>query len=423
MTRQVWLDFHPGKLPSGRHTGRVTLQCGTHGKRTVPIQLTVWPLRFPDKTTLRLGGWSYTDADRDRGMTLENRDALIAHLRGHLVNAPWARSSAVPAGRYDEAGNLIEPPDTARFDAWVKRWPDAQCYMVFFAAGHYSGILRPAFGGSKLGTGLFDKKVGKWARFWADHMRKLGLKPSQLGLLIFDEPNEKEHYDALAAWAYAIHAAEPDIVVWLDPTPKTKSNDYFEMMAQMDVLVPNRWHWYQRLDWYPELFEQQRRGGRELGFYSCSGPARSFDPYAYYLLQAWHSFKIGGRWSQFWSFNDTGGTDPWNDYEASAKGSFCPMYLQETFVVADKRMEAIRESAEDFEYLVMLRNRAGQLDAAGANGAALRNAKRVLQTACDRVLAGMTGPQFRWDVPRDRGVADAVRLDILSALKAIEGGG
>ena len=84
-------------------------------------------------------------------------------------------------------------------------------------------------------------------------------------------------------------------------------------------------------------------------------------------------------------------------------------------------MEAIRESVQDYEYLVMLRDRIAALDKAGKASPALAKAKALLATACDRVLKGMDAESFRWDVPKDRSVADTVRIEVLDALTALQG--
>jgi len=293
MTRQVWLRFGPKAPKPGTHDGKVVLDDGSAKPRSVPVRLQVFPLRFPDETTLHLSGWSYTNAERVYGVTPENRDALIASLKAHHVNAPWATRGATPFGTYDADGNMTGKPDTANFDAWVARWRGAKRYMVFLGLGSYSTV-HAAIAGSQPGEPLFDKKVGAWARFWAQHMRDLGLKASQLGFLLLDEPNRKEQYDAITAWARAIRKAEPDVLLWEDAMPKDQET-CLEMMASVDYLVANRAQWLHRSPWLKDLFADLRRQGRELGLYSCSGPARTFDPYSYYVLQQWHVFEIGGR--------------------------------------------------------------------------------------------------------------------------------
>ncbi|GAH57473.1 unnamed protein product, partial [marine sediment metagenome] len=57
-----------------------------------------------------------------------------------------------------------------------------------------------------------------------------------------------------------------------------------EMFASVDVLCPFRKYFLAGTDEFRDIFfDQQRRGG-ELWFYSCDGPARSFDPFSYYLM-------------------------------------------------------------------------------------------------------------------------------------------
>ena len=162
-----------------------------------------------------------------------------------------------------------------------------------------------------------------------------------------------------------------------------------------------------------------QKKGKELWFYSADGPARSFDPFSYYLLQAWHAFAVGGKGSCFWAFGDNGAVSVWNEYPAEGNGPYCPMYLDATSVTTAKWMEAIRESAEDFEYLTMLRDRVAKLEAAGKTGEALDKAKALLTEGPKRVLAGEKGANYTWDRPKDRGIADRVRYEVLDALEEL----
>jgi hypothetical protein len=417
MTKQLWFGFHPTAVEPGEHRGRVVLRSSSGDTREVELRLRLYPLRFPHATTLLLGGWDYTDGGGGRGVNAQNCEAFIAHLREHLVNTPWASGAAMPLGEYDEAGNLTKEPDAARFDEWVARWPGAKCYMVFNAFGDW-GNTTTAFAGSEAGTELFDKKVANWIRFWAQHLRDLGLSPKQLGLLLFDEPHSEEQFRVLAAFARAINGAEPEVILWVDPQPGDSAT-CLEALAAMDVLVPFRKQWLRSDEWFGKLFLDQQKQGRELGFYSCDGPARRFDPFSYYLLQEWHCFAIGGRWAQFWSFGDTSGANVWNEYATDGPGPFTPLYLDDAGVTGSKYMEAIREGAEDYEYLVLLRDKVAT---AGQNAdPAVARARKLLETACERVLAGETRDNYTWDQDKDRSVADTVRTEILEALVALSG--
>ena len=419
MTRQIWFSFFPKDIAPGTHEGTVDVRAPEVGRYRVPVRLKVYPLRMPDTKTLRLGGWSYTNGKGSYGVTPANRDAFIAHMRARHVNAPWATSAAMPQGKYDAAGAMVEKPDTANFDAWVRQWPGADCYMVFASVGSYSSV-RATFAGSKVGTPSFEKKVAAWIRFWAQHVRGLGLKASQLGLLLVDEPNRQEQYDVIRAWAEVIQKTEPAVLVWEDTCPRTWDG-FDEMARSVDVLTPNRSHWLERDEAFRNRFRAQRRAGRQLGFYSCAGPARTFDPYAYYLLQQWQCFKEGATWSGFWAFGDNARQSCWNEYLAQGNGPYCPVYIDETSVTGAKYMEAIAEGVQDYETLVMLCDRIAALEKRGKTPADLARARALLAGACDRVLAGAGTQGYRWDEPKDRTVADTVRVEILEVLTSLAG--
>lgn len=407
MTGQVWLEFHPREVKPGAYRGSLVVKGGAE-PIAVPVRLYISRLRFPQRQSLLIGGWSYTDGKGTYGVTAQNWDALIRYLREHGVNAPWATSASMPEGKFDEAGNLVQKPDTSRFDEWVGKWWGSRMYMVFLAKG-------TTFAGAEMGTPEFAVRVGKWAKFWADHIRSLGLQPSQLGFLIHDEPHEARGYRINAEWAKAIQAAEPELVLFVDPTPATpKGMD--EMIQQMDILCPNRIHWLTR-DWLAPYYAQWQKKGKQLWLYSCSGPTRSFDPYCYYLLQEWLCFSVGAKGSCFWAFGDTGRVDCWNDYVGSGAGPYCPMYIDPTSVTTAKWMEAIREGAEDYEYLTMLRRR---VEEAGGGGDLVVRARRLLEQGPARVLrAHGDKAGIGWSRDVDRSVADRVRWQVLSLLEKL----
>lgn len=411
MTRQVWLSFKPEDLPAKTHAGQIILTPATGARQTVPLKLVVYPLRFPEETTLYLGGWEESDG-YSYGITRENRAAVLEHLKEYYVNTPWANGPAMFSVQVDDKGAVKLPTDTTRFDNWVKLWPQAKMYMVFLNC-------KDSFGGAPIGTLEFKLKVGVWARFWAQHMRDLGKQPGQLGLLIHDEPNNKKHYDLIVAWAQAIEAAAPELVTWEDPQP-TEYVDAPIMFDAVDVLCPFRKPFLDREQQYRDLYFAAQRRGKELWLYNADGPARRFDPFSFYLLQQWHVFAIGGKGSHFWAFGDTGRVSCWNEYPAPGNGPYCPSYIDATSVTTSKYMEAIREGVQDFEYLTMLQARVTELEQKGTRSPALAAAQKLLVEGPQRVLAGEQGANYRWDEPKDRTVQDRVRLEVLKALVALK---
>jgi hypothetical protein len=142
------------------------------------------------------------------------------------------------------------------------------------------------------------------------------------------------------------------------------------------------------------------------------------DPYSYYRLQAWQCWQVGGTGSFFWALGDNSGSSSWNEYFAKA-GPFTPLFLDEATVTAGKHMEALRESAEDYEYFVMLRAAVQKARAAARADAAVAAAEQLLRTAADEVLAADGAATLRWHEPKDRTLADRARERILHALDAL----
>lgn len=412
MTRQVWIAINRPQIDAGTYEGAIELRSAAGFSEQVPVRLTVYPLRFPDETTLHCGGWSYTDADTMYGVTPENKAAIVEHLREHFVNAPWATGAAMRGGTFDDEGNVVTEPDTTRFDDWVAMWPDAKMYLVYSA-------VESSFDGAQMGTQVFANRVGAWAKFWADHMEALGKRPDQLGVLLVDEPHTQEQYETITAWARAIEATAPEIVIWEDPQPLNPDPWVVEMFGVADVLSPLRSQYITKPAWYREMLAEFQAEGAELWFYSANGPARTFDPFSYYLMQEWHAFRIGARGSNFWAFGDTGRVSCWNEYPATGNGPYCPTYIDETSITAAKYMEAIREGIEDYEYLTMLQTRVAELVAQGAPDARTGPALELLRSAPDRVMAMEEGAQWTWDLHKDRAVQDRVRIEVLEALAGL----
>jgi len=306
---------------------------------------------------------------------------------------------------------MTAEPDTARFEKWLERWPDAKIYLVYAAVG-------PAMADAQAGTERFDRQVGQWARFWVDYAAEQGVEPGRLAVLLVDEPRQPEQFETITAWARAIKAEAPEMLIFEDSFIIDDRAAMLAAFEYTDILCPLRAHYIGHDEWR-EMVDQQRDAGLELWFYSCNGPAKTFGPYEYYLAQAWQVYEVGGFGSHFWSFNDARGESTWNDYVSPSSSPFTPIYLDPTSVTAAKPMEAIREGQQDFEYLVMLERRVEELAAAGAEDAAVANARQLLAAGPARVFGDSPG-EYRWGSRDDYDVQDRVRHEILQALLALQ---
>jgi hypothetical protein len=283
--------------------------------------------------------------------------------------------------------------------------------MVFLSVG-------ARFAGSEMGMPEFDRRVGAWITAWVGHLAGKGISADRLGLLIHDEPHEATDARPIVAWARAIRAAQPKVLIWLDPTYREPGKAPPELFDACDILCPNRPMWLSGGKSFEQFYLDQKRRGRTLQFYSCSGPAKLLDPYSYHRLQAWHAWRVGGTGSYFWAFGDNSGSSSWNEYLATA-GPYTPLFLDRDSVTPGKHMEAIRESVQDYECLVMLREAVHRAKSAGRTDAAVARAERLLDAGVAKVLAAPGVDQIHWHAPKERTQADALRLDLLEALASL----
>jgi hypothetical protein len=409
LTRQVWLTIHSAELAAGEYRGRIVWEADRVEGTPIPVRLKVYPFTFPSQPTLHLGGWDYTDRERCYEVTPENRGAFIRHLREHFVDSPWAQSPVLAHGKHDRDGRMVQPPNPAEFRTWLDRWPGARNYLVFANVGE-------SFVGFRMGSAAFTQAVADWITWWVGQLRQWNIQPGQLGLLLVDEPRAPEHDRIVIEYARIIRAAQPEVIIWEDPIWEDPFKAAPELFELSHVLCPNLPMWISRGPTFTDFYRKQRQGGRRLWFYSCSGPGRLLDPYSYHRLQPWFCWKHGAEGEGFWAFGDSNGASSWNEYGAQI-GAFTPLFLDTKSVTPGKHMEAVREGVEDYEYLRLLRDRLEALEKKEVQGDAVTSARRLLDSAADRVIGSMTSSSLvYWKEAKDRTIADQVRVEILDAL-------
>ncbi len=412
MTRQIWFSFDGGDTETGTYSGELYIYGeGRPGiDIAVPTRITVHDLQLPEKLHCSLGMWDYSCA-KGYDMTEGNVDAAIVNMQEHFVDTPWLSSGCVawPDG-FDAEGNMVGELDFERFDSWIADWRDATNYAIFLSVNR-----------SIRGVGIEDERFGRaieqWMNAWVAHCREIEVDPSQLLLLLVDEPHALEQDEIIIAWANAIKSAEPEVVIWEDPTykqPDVEAN--LEMLSVSDVLCPNLGIFGAGTDDSRRLYLDLLAEGKELWFYQCSGPAKTHDPYYYHRLQSWYSFKYGATGQGFWAYADASraGTS-WNELRAG-RACFTPIYIEPDAITDGKHMEAIREGLEDYEILYMLREHADKLEDDGKQKRA-DAARKLLADAIDAVCGeGYSPAEIPWTRDKDRTVADTWRVKILEEL-------
>ncbi|NMA40385.1 MAG: hypothetical protein GX937_09435 [Lentisphaerae bacterium] len=414
-TRQVWLSFRRPTLADGVYQGSLKATAVGQPELTVAVALRIAG-QFPAAPTLHVGGWDYVNGGGKYYKAPGNLVDNMAMMRDMYVDSPWATNAVMPRGAvFDAEGRLTNADklDFTNWDEWVELWSGARQYCVFMC-------VRDKFHNEAMGTERFNRMVGDYMTAWANYLKKTGMQPRQLVVLLWDEPYSHEHDRVIITWAKAIRAVNPGIVLFEDPIYRKPEEGLPEMYELCDVLCPQT----PMLLTYGEPFKQfylkQRDAGRELWLYSCSGPAKLLDPIAYHRAQKWRAFEMGAKGSFYWALGCGGGQgDSWNAYSQPGR-EFSPYFVSQTTVMDGKHSEAVREGVQDYEYLVMLQDRIAQLKKAGKGGAALAKAERLLAEAPGRALASVLPDNLRWEVPKDRSLMDQVRIEILHALAELK---
>lgn len=411
MTRQIWLECHARGLAPGTYSGKITLRGGRPGGEiVVPLTLKIYPVDFPDRPSIHLCGWDYTNGNGAYDVTPENQAALIAMLRQNYVDMPWANAGVQPQNaQFDADGHLVSELRFTNWDEWLRKWPDARLYGVYLAVG-------TSFAGEPMGTPRFQRMIAEWMTGWIKHLGEQGLQPQQLVLLLYDEPHEPRGYEIIKTWAQAINAAQPAVTLFEDPTSLDPHSVDPAVWPELDILCPNLPMFIAAPQPFRDFFVAQKQAGRELWFYSCSGPAKLLDPITYHRSQFWWSLRYGSTGSAYWAFGDEGGGSSWNAY-MQKRAQYSPLFLAPDSVTDGKHMAAIREGVQDYEYFVILRQRIAELEAKGIRSPLFELARRLEQEGPERVIASIRPDNMSWHTPKDRSLMDQVRVEVLELLE------
>ena len=407
-SKQVWLSVErPRNIPAREYSMTLRAKSEKGVEIVIPVAVRIYDLDFPAVPTMSAGGWDYTNGGGRCYNAPGNIAQLIPLLRDHYVDTPWATNSVCPrGGKYDaKTGILLNPEalDFTNWDRWVELWKGARNYCVYLSR-------KGGFEGEAMGTARFNTMVGNYFTAWAKHMAKQGLKASQLSVLILDEPHANKQDKVIISWAKAIHAAQPDIDIFEDPTYRDPTKGVPEMFEVATTLCPNTPMMVAQGDKFREFYEAQRDSGRRLWLYSCSGPAKLLDPICYHRGQMWWAMRLKATGTFYWALGCAGGIgNSWNAYAQSGV-EYSPFFVGQNSVTDGKHFEAIREGIQDFEYFAMLRKRVGR-------GGDVAAAEKWLTTAPVEVTASITPTSLTWKTKKDRDQMDRLRVKALTLLE------
>ncbi len=399
MTRQVWLRFSARSSAPGFYRGAVRLssQVGEKWSTSVAVSLEILPVVLPDTTSLYVGGWDYPWPNTYQ-VTAANVSSYLSLLHEYGVNTAWA-DNVLGVGEFDDQGRLVKPPSRTRVDQWLQKWPDASLYCA---------VIGPVL---PLDAPLRDQKIQAWARDWSDYLQQRGVPPNRVAMLIVDEPTSADELSVILHTGRSIQQGEPQFKIFNDlhfaDLQKAPPLLQEVLREACDIQCFNTRHYLQSFPMTRTFMQQQSRDGLEWWTYTGGGSHRLTDPYVAWLLRFWFCFDQGLTGAHFWSFGDGNGGFSWNEY-FGAGPTRSPFYLSPGDITVSKSLEAMREGMQDYALLQML-------EAMGQRQAD-KHQVFLLRQNVRRVLKVHTQENWLWKQPKDRSLADTVRVEVLRAL-------
>lgn len=411
MTSRLWLTVNSKKLAAGNHKGELKISTSDN-TATVQMEVRVSSVKM-NRPRLSFCTWDYCSKPGRCGVNENNFADCLATMRSHYVDCPAGQGNDLPtpsADSYDTNGNLVKPISFTDFDLWVKQWPDARHFLIYPNSP-------TELCGFPMGSEGFNVRVGSWMKALAEHMRSIGHDPSEINLMIRDEPDEASQ-KVIIAWAKAIHHSKSGIQVIQDCNIGGFGPNSLmaEALRAADTSIPMLGSYHMGGANVQSFYKTLLKSGHKMWFYQCEGPGRMLDPYRYYRLGSWHAFKYGATGIGLWAFGDKGAFDnSWNQYTWIAN-EYSPLFFRPTDVTEGISWEACREGIQDYEYLAMLRDAAMKTK----NKALKLQAEQLLNGGVDGVVGKFKSFRLRWNANPESAKADALRLKVIHLLEKMQ---
>jgi hypothetical protein len=242
-----------------------------------------------------------------------------------------------------------------------------------------------------------------------------------------DEPASSSADNRIYYWARAIHAAQPDVLVYENPIWTDPANADIDAYNECDIITAFRTRFVAGTDAYRKWFTDLRDAGKELAFYSANY-GKYGDPIAFFRAEFWTAMQYGASRCLFWGFGDEAGPS-WNQYLStggSGSGGYSPVFFGTEGTTDAKHIEAIREGAEDYELYQKLDAAIEYAEATEGVTETSTNAKAFLATMPADGQVNTTTLTPDWGVEDsqttvlDRSTMDTLRLTAIDWLLLLQ---
>ena len=356
--------------------------------------------------------WDYLGVNKKSvygSVTPKNFDSALELIKKNQLNCPWGLSTLLPTtvpGDFDASNHLTKQLDISNLKAWIKLFPNADNYAIFFGVAplkHINTGVDPL-----KEPAIFNARINSYLLQFAQKIKSLGLSPHKFILHFVDEPDKNRDFAVFNAWVTsAKRPKDTAIDDWFTiySNVRTYVGDSNPFM-DVDILNPIFSFELNELDHYLKLSRMRNQPVQKFGLYGCDGNSRERDPYTYYGLL----FRLGFLFDNFFGagfWNFTSAPNGVIEFNNNA-GVFSTLFFSGDKIYSSKQFEYIFESREDFEYLLLLKAIIRTLPDSEQN---LRDkGEKIAQQITLELRKEVQGAASKyWSNPKDRTVAEKQR--------------
>jgi len=253
------------------------------------------------------------------------------------------------------------------------------------------------------GAEMFSEKwvacYREYLRAWVQHTRELGLGTDRFLLYPVDEASiaGSPSLIELTETARISKEIEPEIRVFANPSMGATIEGLTELGRYVDVWCPSQ-----------ELMDREgvplldffKKTGREVWFYDARGEARTLSGIAFFRRQAWQAWHFGLDGMGFYACMARP-EHAWAGPTPESRGAYFDAVYAGRRAIASKRYEGSRDGKEDFEAMALLRQALQAARAAGADGAPLEEARRLLEVEAEGIWQAVDELDDRCEIAID----------------------
>lgn len=223
----LWVDVSiPHNAAAGNYSGRLSISLADGNVAELPVKLTVWNFTLPDGLPLATCFGDLEGVAAKHGLAEASPEAL--NIQERYASALEEHRLAAPI-----PGHLYPP---IRRDGAID-WKKTHAALKRYLSVHETGPFRiPSFPNPEF-QGKGRKLLVRYLQSFYAYLKENGWEKGAYYFPI-SEPNSKESYDRVRAYARLVHEAEPRIRFLCTEQPYPQDSSWGDLQGAVDIWCP-----------------------------------------------------------------------------------------------------------------------------------------------------------------------------------------